>query len=188
MPQPQEKLYTSDEFAMMTDLPAGTQLINGKIVYPNAEKNDPSMSAAPSRKHQEISGGIFVEILNYIRTNNGKCKVYPAPFDVRLTDDTTVEPDISVICNTDNLTENGMNGCPDWIIEILSPSSIANDLYYKKNLYFENGIREYWIVDPMKDRVTVMIENSTVMYSFEDKIPVGIYDGKLMICIDNVMQ
>lgn len=178
MPQPQEKLYTSKEFAEMTDLPATAELINGKIV----------LSASPTTKHQDISVGISSEILFYIRANKGKCKVYTAPLDVILTDDATVQPDVFVVCNEDNITDKGINGCPDWIIEILSPSSVANDFYYKKNLYFENGVREYWIVDPMKETVLVFDKPTTSsMYSFDDEIPVGIYDGKLKICINKVI-
>ena len=171
---------TIDEFYA---LPEGTQaeLING-VLY--------DMAPSPLRIHQEISIELSVAILNYIKSNKGTCKVYTAPFDVKLSDDTVVIPDISVICDKNKLTDKGCTGAPDWIIEIVS-SNALHDYITKLNLYQFYGVKEYWIIDPKKKIVTVFTfgENfDTDKYNFSDSIPVNIYDGKLKINIDELLK
>lgn len=112
---------------------------------------------APLRIHQDIVMELSFEIKSYIRKNKGNCKVYAAPFAVRIKKDNRnyVEPDISVICDHEKLDEKGCLGAPDWMIEILSPSSMKMDCERKVKLYREAGVHEYWIVDPEKNTVTV---------------------------------
>lgn len=112
---------------------------------------------APARRHQDILLELAIEIRLYIRRNTGACKIYVAPFGVRIKKDTRnyVEPDISVICDRDKLDEKGCQGAPDWMIEIVSPSSRKMDYERKVTLYREAGAREYWIVDPETETVTV---------------------------------
>lgn len=95
----------------------------------------------------------------YIRKNNGSYEVFPDPFVVFLNEDDTnhIEPDRSVICNKDKITEKGCNGAPDWVIEIVSSSSRLIDYFTKLFKYRTSGVREYWIVDPMRQRVTVYL-------------------------------
>ncbi len=104
----------------------------------------------------------------------------PSPFAVFLNADnkTYVEPDISVICDKDKLTDEGCMGAPDWIIEVVSPSSHAMDYIKKLLKYGTAGVREYWIVDLAKERITVYnFENeSAEEYTFSDKIIAGIYE------------
>ena len=113
--------------------------------------------AAPSRIHQEILNTINNTIYNYIHSKKGDCRVYPAPFAVKLFNDrkTVVEPDISVICDPNKLTDQGCSGAPDWIIEIISPSTSSHDYVRKLNLYLDAGVREYWIVDPTQKHIVV---------------------------------
>lgn len=138
--------------------------------------------SAPSRIHQQILNHLNTEINIYLRSKGGLCKVYPAPFAVRLFEDdkTVVEPDISVICDLDKLTDRGCTGAPDWIIEISSPSNPWHDYILKLSLYAEAGVREYWIVDPMKKSVLVYHlsdpDLGTDIYTFQDKIKAGIYE------------
>ncbi|MBR4027816.1 MAG: Uma2 family endonuclease [Lachnospiraceae bacterium] len=137
--------------------------------------------APPNFKHQIISGILHGEIYNYIKKKKENCIVVSAPFAVFLNQNnkTYVEPDISVICDKNKLTEKGCNGAPDWIIEIVSPSTRENDYGIKLFKYCNAGVREYWIVDPIKNRIMVYIfDNKTSMneYTFADKIKVGIYD------------
>jgi Uma2 family endonuclease len=113
--------------------------------------------SAPNDLHQAISGEIFRQIANYLR---GKpCKVRPAPYDVRLfyaedeSDDTVVQPDISVICDENRRGPEGCRGAPDLVVEILSPSNTAEETVRKFNLYMEAGVREYWIVSPKSKTV-----------------------------------
>lgn len=138
--------------------------------------------APPSGTHQLISGNLVADIIAYIRRNNGACRVFPAPYGVFLDDDdrTYVEPDISVVCDQDKLDESGCHGAPDWVIEIVSPASRAMDYFVKLVKYREAGVREYWIVDPLKKSVRVYRfdqDDDTEDYSFDENVPVGLYPG-----------
>lgn len=119
------------------------------------------------------------EIERYIRQNNGECEVFPTPFAVFLNDDDVnyVEPDISVICDEHKLDNAGCHGAPDWIIEIVSPSSHKMDYYLKLFKYRTAGVKEYWIVDPDKERIfAYRFEQDTMdEYLFGNDVPVGIY-------------
>lgn len=166
---PKEKMYTiGDIYA----LPEGkrAELINGKIYY----------MAPPSTKHQEIIAELSYQISDYIRKNNGSCKMFFAPFAVYLNEksNTYVEPDISVICDVNKIDEKGCKGVPDWIIEVVSPSSVSMDYHTKLFQYQNAGVREYWIVDPLKDRIFVynFDAQDTLEYAFSDIIKVGIYE------------
>lgn len=99
----------------------------------------------------------------------------------------TVEPDISVICDPEKLTDRGCTGAPDWIIEIISTSNPEHDYVRKLNLYLDAGVREYWIVDPRDQKILVYYlqnehtENFTVKpYTFQDKVKVSIYNDLLI--------
>lgn len=155
------------------NLPDGTraELIDGQIFY----------MAPPSRKHQRIVTELATAVNAYIKRNRGICEVNVAPFAVFLNEDDKnyVEPDISVVCDKDKLNEKGCSGAPDWIIEVVSPGSSGRRMDYMTKLfkYQGAGVREYWIVDPIDETVTVYdFEHSDVgKYSFHDKVPVGIY-------------
>lgn len=137
--------------------------------------------ASPSQVHQTILTELLVSIRNYLKKKDGKCQVFPAPFDVILskTPLTIVQPDIMIICDKNKLDGKRCNGSPDFIIEIVSPSNPADD-YIKKAYYYKNyGVREYWIVDPKKKIITVnYFEKNiiSVQYPFESTIKVNIYD------------
>ena len=85
--------------------------------------------APPNTKHQRLVSDLHYQIKDFIRRNSGECEVFPAPFAVFLNENETnyVEPDISVICDTSKLDDKGCHGAPDWIIEIVSPSSKQMD-------------------------------------------------------------
>ncbi len=136
---------------------------------------------APMRIHQDILIQLAIEIGLYIRKKKGNCKVYPAPFGVYIKKDkhNYVEPDISVICDRDRLNQKGCHGAPDWVIEILSPSSVKMDCERKVKLYQETGVREYWIVDAEKKAVTVYRAghwNEPAQHSFSERIKAGIFE------------
>lgn len=181
MPLPREQRHTIDDIYNLTD-GQRAELIDGQIY----------MMAPPSRIHQEILMQLSTAVNNYIKANVGSCKVYPAPFAVFLSsdDETYVEPDISVICDPNKLNDNGCKGAPDWIIEIVSPSSRRMDYYTKLFKYRTAKVREYWIVDPEKEMITVHYfedENSPYQYGFTDKIKVNIYKN-LYIDFQDIMQ
>ena len=115
--------------------------------------------AAPGARHQEILGNVFSQFHVFLQ---GKpCKVYPAPYDVRLfykedeSDDTVVQPDITVVCDEQKRGAEGCRGAPDLVVEILSPSNNAIEMERKFKLYKQAGVREYWIVDPENKGLTV---------------------------------
>lgn len=164
-----EDIYTIEDIYALPD-GVRAELIDGKIYY----------MAPPSWKHQHISGYLFSQIYNYIRNSNGQCEVLAAPFAVFLNKDDInyVEPDISVICDKTKLDEKGCHGAPDWVIEIVSPGNKPMDYFTKLFKYRTAGVREYWIVDPAKEMVTVYrFEKETMEeYSFEEDVPAGIYE------------
>lgn len=107
---------------------------------------------------------------------------YPAPFAVNLfaDDSTFVEPDISVVCDRDKLSDRGCEGAPDMVVEVVSPSNPEMDYVSKLNLYREAGVREYWICDPMEGRTVAYVFDSTPMmhvYPFSDAVPSEVLGG-----------
>ncbi len=156
-------------------------------------EGDAVMMAPPSRIHQEILTELTRQLANFLEGK--RCKVYPAPFGVRLFEkdgdspedvDTVVEPDISVVCDREKLDEYGCKGAPDFVIEILSPSTQRHDQLVKLSLYQRAGVREYWIVDPENKTVRVMLQDSGnggntfrvhEVYGAEDVAKVSVLDG-----------
>lgn len=181
MPYPQKKVYTADDY---WNLPEGerAELINGQLL----------MMTPPNRLHQKLVHQFGKVIGNYIDAKHGDCEIYPAPFAVNLTSDekTWVEPDISIICDKKKLTERGCEGAPDFIIEIVSPGSRRPDYLLKMTLYSEAGVREYWIVDPEKERTTVYRfeeDAAPAIFPFHQPISVGIYDD-LQITVSELLS
>ena len=165
-----EQVYTIDDIYNLSE-GNRAELIDREIYY----------MAPPTRKHQRILGELFAVIREYINQNNGKCEVDIAPFAVFLNNDDInyVEPDISVICDPEKLTDRGCLGAPDWIIEIVSPGSRRMDYYTKLFKYRTAGVREYWIVDSEKDRILVydFESENTGDYTSADSVKSGIYDN-----------
>lgn len=147
------------------------ELIDGKIYY----------MAPPSRTHQRILFSISRKIADYIDSKNGNCEVNIAPFAVFLNKDDInyVEPGISVVCDSAKLDDKGCHGALDWIIEIVSPGNRPMDYFTKLFKYRTAGVREYWIVDPMRKQILVYRFEQEIMeqYSFGEDIPAGIYEG-----------
>ncbi|MCL2127699.1 MAG: Uma2 family endonuclease [Treponema sp.] len=141
--------------------------------------------AAPNTYHQSILMELGRQFANYFA---GKpCKVFPAPFDVRLfyeedeSDDTVVQPDISVVCDREKLGKEGCRGAPDFVAEILSPSNSAIEMQRKYELYREAGVREYWVIDPEhKTLHCYRFSNGTIFprtYRSSDTAEAGIFPG-----------
>ena len=164
-----EEIYTVDD---IYSLPEGerAELIDGQIYF----------MAPHTTNHQRILNYLNTEINLFIRKNNGECEVSPAPFAVFLNenDKNYVEPDISVICDKNKITDKGCQGAPDWVIEIVSPSTKQMDYYKKLFKYRTAGVREYWVVDPDRKLVTVYnFERDTMEeYPFGEAVPAGIYE------------
>lgn len=142
--------------------------------------------AAPGNLHQAISQQIAHQLERYVSDNQGSCMIYTAPFDVQLDEDdrTMVQPDVVIVCRRDRLRRFGCFGAPDLVMEILSPSTARRDLLLKLQKYIQANVREYWIIQPDIRQVTVYRNGEQMelkSYSFEEKIPVGIWDDKFSV-------
>jgi len=154
---------------------------------------EPYVMAAPNSRHQEILMELSTQFHTFLR---GKpCRVYPAPFDVRLyykedeSDDTVVQPDISILCDKDKRGEEGCHGAPDLVVEIISPSNTATEMQQKFKLYQKAGVREYWVVDPENKTLTVhLFQEDTIVgriYGRSGTVRVSILPG-FEITLDEV--
>ena len=181
----EEKHYTCADLYEWDDN-VRAEIINGDLY----------MMSPPLTIHQRIAGRLYNRFANFLE---GKpCEVFPAPFGVRLfpkkdlSDDTLVEPDIVVVCDSDKIDERGCNGPPDLIIEIVSPSNSRRDRVLKFNLYLEAKVREYWVVYPEDKGMEVHILERGHYYTkvyganepdtkknerFEEIIPVTVLPG-----------
>lgn len=181
MTLPQQKIYTIEDIYALPENQRA-ELIDGQLY----------MMAPPARIHQKLISELTQFIGHYIKSKGGSCEIYPAPFAVFLSDDDLnyVEPDISVICDRDKLDDRGCNGAPDWIIEIISPSTQQIDYGIKLFKYRTAGVREYWIVNPKTRTINVFDfenEKKSCQYSFDEDAPVCIYKD-LMIKIADMLS
>lgn len=172
--QPQPEITTLEQYEALPEN-IRAEVYDGQIYY----------MASPSQIHQSILLELSTLINAYIKSKKGECKVFPAPFDVKLSDRplTIVQPDIMIVCDKDKLDGKRCNGAPDFIIEIISPGNPADD-YIRKLYYYKNfGVREYWIVDPRRKTITVNYFEGNMLniqYSFDSTIKVNIYDDLLI--------
>ena len=179
------KRYTYADYLTWLDDKA-RELIDGFIKM---------MSPAPRLGHARTNAKIFGNLFYVIQKNKGKCEVFHAPFDVRFPKngetahdkiDTVVQPDICVICDLSKLDERGCCGAPDMIVEVLSPSTAKKDMTEKFNLYEEHGVKEYWIVHPEARSINIFLlqengkYNEGIIYEFEGKVPVHVFDNYLI--------
>ena len=181
MPLLKNDHYTSEDYWNLPE-EERAELINGKFYD----------MAPPSRIHQKLVSKLTALFNQYIADHHGSCEVYPAPFAVNLDADDKdwVEPDVSVICDPNKLTDRGCSGAPDLIFEIVSPASRKMDYSLKNMIYSQAGVREYWIVDPAKEKVVVYCyenDSDPCLYSFDADVPVGIYPG-LTIRIQDLLK
>ena len=120
-----------------------------------------AMSPAPDLAHQDVAGEIYLQARLALK---GKpCRAFIAPVDVRLPNqdeadrhiNTVVQPDVMVVCDSGKLDRRGIRGAPDWIVEVLSPSTSGHDQIKKRDLYERHGVREYWLIHPLDRILTV---------------------------------
>lgn len=161
---------TADDYYALPD-EVRAELIDGRIYY----------MAAPTSAHQEILGELYYQIKDYIRKRQGGCKVFLSPFDVRLDQDdkTIVQPDLIITCHPDRLVYRGLNGAPDFVIEIISVSTSKRDYSLKMQKYWDAGVQEYWIVDSYKQHiVTYQFHGEDVdmkIHGINDLVTVQLY-------------
>lgn len=159
------------------------------------------MSPAPSSRHAEVSLNIAAPLKLHIKKHKGKCKVFTAPFDVRLPKDgitsdnqiyTVVQPDICVVCDRSKLDARGCLGAPDMVAEILSPSTLSYDLTQKRSIYQCAGVKEYWVVAPLERTVIVYLLQPDGTYGLgttylEGNVPMATLSG-LELSIDDIFE
>lgn len=167
--------YTIEDYYNLPD-DCRAELIDGVIYY----------MTAPLTIHQYIIPQIWQVISDHIRRNKGDCIPMMAPTDVHIMCDgrTIVQPDIFVVCKRDKLTRKCIEGAPDMVVEVLSPSTRRKDMTIKLNKYSEAGVREYWIVDIDSRKVVVYLLDGDMIptvYTFADKVPVAIFDNKCVV-------
>lgn len=177
------KHYTYEDY-LTWQFDEMVELIRGKVF---------KMSPAPNRVHQEVASNIHGLVWGYLL--NKPCKIFVAPFDVRLPlppekqkedkIDTVVQPDICVVCDLSKLDQQGCNGAPDWIVEILSPATTKKDLTEKFELYQSALVQEYWIVHPSDGTVLTYFLDEQGIYQLTrnrpyikgEKVPVQSLSG-----------
>ena len=173
--------YTADDYVMWND-GRRYELFHGGVH---------AMSPAPSSEHQAISGNLHWEIRSFL-TPKATCRIFYAPIDVYLAEDTVVQPDIIVVCDSEKIVKKGCVGAPDLVVESLSPSTAKADWKDKFALYEEAGVREYWIVHP-EDRLVHVFRlrdgkfQMDGTYSAEDSVRIGIFEG-VTIDLKNVFE
>lgn len=181
MPKMRIKRYNAKEFFLFVkDKKERYELIDGRIY----------LMAAPSMDHQDIAGFIYRKLGNYLEDK--PCKPFIAPLDVILfekgekdekTDEKSrnvFQPDVFVVCDKDKMSQSGINGAPDFVAEVASPSSLTHDYHDKCGLYLKYGVKEYWIVNPTNKSILVYVNGSELeiySYSFGDRVPVGIFEN-----------
>ena len=173
--------FTVEDYRSLPDGPR-YELIDGVLI----------MLGAPSKGHQKALSRLHYKIMDYIETRNGSCEVYFAPFDVQLDRDeyTMVQPDLLIVCDPDKAKDWGVWGAPDFVLEVLSPSTRSTDAALKLRKYKQAGVREYWIVD-LEEKIVITYlfgeKTYTGIYGFESRVPVGIYDGDLEIDFNEII-
>ncbi|MDR1565803.1 MAG: Uma2 family endonuclease [Treponema sp.] len=170
----EEDFYTYADILEM-DEKTRAEIIDGEIF----------MMAPPTSYHQAISGEFFAQLHQFLKGKS--CKVYAAPFGVRLFprtdlgDDTFLEPDIVVICDPSKIKKAGCEGAPDMVIEILSPSNTRHEMLLKFRKFLAAGVKEYWIVDGDEKSVEIHIlehgRYATSIAGEEEEVPVSVLPG-----------
>ena len=173
-----EKRYTYADYLQWPD-DTRYELIDGEAFL---------MAPAPLIEHQEVAGDVYHQLRNQL---DGKpCRPYIAPVDVRLPRadeadaaiDTVVQPDVLVVCDPHKIDRRGVRGAPDWVLEVLSPSTAAHDQIAKRRTYERAGVREYWLVHPGDRTLTVyaLIDGQygrPEIYELKDHTPIGVLPG-----------
>lgn len=172
-----EKIYTYEDYYKLDD-GLRYEVYYGKIY---------AMSPAPIAKHQRLQSIINTIFESYLKGK--KCKVFPTPFDVRFIDynengkniDCVLQPDLSIVCDKSKIDRRGCIGAPDLVVEILSKGTSQRDTQTKFDIYEKYGVKEYWIVYPNDEIISVYKLNKDAeygkpkIYTYEDKIKVGIF-------------
>lgn len=176
--------YTVDDYYVLSE-DERLELIDG-VLY--------NMSS-PTAIHQVIAGKVYYKLENYIMGKKGPCIPIISPIDVQLDCDekTILQPDVIIVCDRDKLKKGIVYGAPDFVVEVLSPSTRKRDKNLKLNKYICAGVREYWIVDPEKKNIVVYAEDGQgdydiFVYTFENEVPVRIFNEECKINFKEIYE
>ena len=174
--------YTIDDYLALPD-DKRYELIDG-VIYE---------MASPSTNHQVIAAFLLHRLMICAEEHPSPCYPYIAPLDVQLDKDqkTMVQPDIIICCDPKQNTGKRLFGAPDFAAEVLSPSTRKKDMFIKLNKYKNAGVREYWMIDPLKQKVIVYLfykDDDIMIYSFDDEIPVSISDELCKVCFAPIKE
>ncbi len=138
---------TATEYYLLPDDGKRYELIEGNLCE----------VTGPNRKHQDVSRRLF--LLLYNETSKTGAETYYAPLDVYLSEYTVLQPDLLVVTKerSERLSDRGVEGAPDIIVEIMSPSTSERDKLLKSRLYAQAGVREYWLVSPEAGIIEVLV-------------------------------
>lgn len=172
--------YTLDDYYALPD-ERRVELIDG-VIYD---------MGAPTFVHQHVSGVLYSAILKYIERKGGSCLPMYSPVDVRLDRDnkTMVQPDVLILCDKSQIRKWGIDGAPDFCLEIISESTSKKDYIKKLQKYTDAGVKEYWIIDPIrKVLLTYNWKDDYLphMYPLEGKVGLALYDEELQIDLDEI--
>ena len=170
-----KRLYTLEDYLALPE-DQRVELIDG-VFYD---------MAAPTTVHQAIGGFLYKLLLDHVLENQGPCMPFMSPVDVQLDcdDKTVVQPDVLIVCDRSKFQNGRVFGAPDFLAEVLSPSTRKKDMQLKLYKYANAGVREYWMIDPLKKKILVYDlehESFPVLYGFDDTIPVLIWEGRCQI-------
>ena len=176
----QQGSYTIDDYRALPD-EQRVELIDGYFY---------DMSA-PTFLHQRIGGEVYRQIANFIMDHGGDCQPLIAPVDIQLDCDekTMVQPDVAILCHNDKVRRWGVYGAPDFVLEVISPSTRRKDCTKKLAKYMAAGVREYWILDPYQKTLIVYFFESEVcpkIYGLDKPVPIEIYNGALEIQFNHI--
>jgi len=149
--------------------------------------------AAPTGYHQFLAGEIHSTLLNQSKARKSPCRPFISPLDVQIDKDDkpVVQPDVFGTCDPTGFRNGRYFGAPDFIVEVLSPSSRRKDMFIKGAKYAEAGVKEYWIVDLKKKQILVFVyfqDDDAHMYNITDDIPVAITGGKFHVDFSEIYQ
>ncbi|MDD2971073.1 MAG: Uma2 family endonuclease [Lachnospiraceae bacterium] len=148
---------------------------------------------APVPLHQLIAGEVHRQIANFILDEGGDCIPFISPIDVQLDCDekTMVQPDVIILCDRDKMNNKNIYGAPEFVMEVLSPSTRRKDCLKKLDKYENAGVKEYWIVDPDKKKLLAYFFEEDLMptiYGLEGEVPLKLYGGKLSIRMEHIAK
>lgn len=181
-PEKQQGEYTVEDYYAWPD-EQRIELIDG-VIY---------IMEAPSFVHQRIAGEVFIQLDAFVKKKGGNCIPLISPLNVRLDcdDKTMVQPDLVILCDTDKIKRWGIMGAPDFILEILSPSTRRKDSIKKLQKYSDAGVKEYWILDPHKKLLLTYDFTEDCLpriYPLADTAGLALYGGELQIDLDEIAK